>query len=188
MTIKRTLCEICNKLVASANMARHRKGVHSYCQVCKLLVSRKRHHCFQSLDGPALSPLLDDQFLLIYVPVLIRKKMYKKLEADIAVWPLNDIGGKESEQSFLDNVKCNLRKSCLACCVSEFIEVNETDHHSCTDPNRIEFIGALSNSLRTEQPSEDTIINIYQTIFGRHGGPPDFIEPRHENDVDMFNI
>ncbi len=159
-------------------MARHKATVHSYCQICQLLVSRKRHHCFQSLvspqNCPTLSPSQDDQYLLIYIPVLIRKKIYKKLEADVAVWPLNDIGGKRAEQSFLDDVKSNLKKSCLACCVSEFIELDETERHSCTEPNRKEFVEALSTSLCTEQPSEVTILNIYQTIFGRS---PDFIEP-----------
>ena len=184
MTRGKIECEICSQSFARANIASHKTQTHSYCQVCKLLVSRKRHSCFRGLKYPTLSPKQDDQFLLVYIPVLIRRKMYKKLESDIAVWPLNDIGGKQSEQAFLDEVKSNLKKTCLTCCLSEFIDVTNTDQHSCDAPNRPEFVAALSMALGTDHPSEDTINDIYQTIFGHI---PNFIEPQLNN-VDDPNL
>ncbi len=160
----RKVCEVCVKTFSGANVARHKRLMHTYCMECKKLVSRKRHDCFIS-DGVApkivpYPPNDEDQFLLVHVPVLIRKQLYKKLDSDGSVWPLYDLGEKEE---LADKVKKNLTNNCITCTVSEYIDIPD-DRHSCTDPNREEFVKALSQF--TDKISDSLINDVYRAAFG----------------------
>ena len=161
---QKVLCELCVRSISSANISRHKWSLHSYCQVCKLLVSRKRHRCFKSgavpLNSPPTAPKDDDQYLLVYVPVLIRKQLCKKLQADGSVWPLYNIEGNDD---LAEKVKDTLKKDCFTCCVSEFLDVPD-DRHPCTNPNREEFVTALQQC--TEDISDQRITDVYRSIFG----------------------
>ena len=165
------ICEICDRTFSSANISRHKRSVHSYCQSCKLLVSKKRHPCFRSgtipIDCPPTPPKDKDQFVLVYVPVLIQKQLCEKLKADGSVWPQYDV---EVKESLSEKVKAILKKDCLTCSLSEFIDVPD-DRHSCTNPNREEFVSALRQC--TDDLSDQTITNVYESAFGEVGGPPD---------------
>ena len=152
------VCEVCVKSFSSANIARHKRCMHSYCLDCKILVSRKRHHCFKSV-GQA-PPKEEEQYLLAYVPILIHKQLYKKLEVDNSVWPLHDFGKNED---LADKVKTVLKRDCFTCCVSEFMDVPD-DRHSCTDPNRDEFVTALRQC--TDNTTDQIINDVYRAAFG----------------------
>ena len=165
------LCELCAKSFSSANIARHKRCMHSYCVDCKLLVSRKSHHCFKGVRpnpnfAPSVPPNQDDQFLLVHIPVLIRLKLYKQLDADGSVWPVYNI--HENEQ-LADQTKQVLTQNCITCSVSEFIDV-PNDRHSCTNPNYEEFVSALRQC--TDNVSEQVVNDVYRKAFRRDGGPP----------------
>ena len=157
------LCEICNKSFSSANIARHKRHMHCYCLDCSQLVSRKRHHCFKTAGTganiAAYPPNDEDQFLLVHVPVLIRKSLYRKLELDGSAWPLFNV-----DQDLGEKVKKILKEGCLTCDLSEYLDITD-DHHSCKNPTREEFVAALNQC--SENITEDSINNVYRAAFGR---------------------
>ena len=166
------LCEVCAKSFSSANIARHKLCLHSYCVECKLLVSRKRHRCFKGVGlkqnfAPTIPPNQDDQFLLVHIPVLIGLKLYKQLDAYGSVWPVYDIQG---DKRLVDQTKKVLAQNCITCSVSEFIDV-PNDRHSCINPNYEEFVSALRQC--TDNVSEQVVNDVYKKAFGRDGRPPD---------------
>ena len=170
---QKKLCDICDESFSSANIARHKKALHAYCPDCKLLVTRKSHSCFKSArtisNYVPPPPNEDEQFLLIHVPVLIRKPLYKKLESGGSFWPLYDI--EEEGEALAAKVKNDLKEECFTCSVSEFIDVPD-DRHSCTNPNREEVVNALRR-CKDFVPTDKVINDVYQKIFGRAGEPAD---------------
>ncbi len=155
------LCELCAKSFSTANIARHKRCMHSYCRDCRLLVSKKRHRCFLNFS-PIPPPKEEDQYLLVHIPVLIRKQLYDKLDANGSLWPVYNVSRSED---LSEKVKKVLRRECITCCVSEFVDIPE-DRHSCVDPNQEEFVAALRQC--TDDISEQTIYDVYRTTFGGH--------------------
>ena len=161
------LCDICDKQYTTANISRHRRGMHAYCSECKILVSKKRHPCFkpqhQKREFPTLAPKPEEQFVLIHVPLLIRKSLYKKLESDIALWPLDsDSNGKK----LIADIKNNLEKDCVACELCQFFDLPKgVEDHSCRNPSREQFLSALKNS-GGEETDVESVDLIYKTMFG----------------------
>ena len=121
---RKTLCDVCAKTFSNANIARHKRCMHTYCIRCQLLVSRKRHQCFKNEKSKPIpiAPKLDEHFMLIYVPILIQKNMYTSLEPDTFVWPLYNIN---QNQYIADKVKDKLKKDCMTCFFAKHMEVED---------------------------------------------------------------
>lgn len=166
---EKRLCSICQKTVTAANISRHRRCMHIYCPDCKILVSKKRHPCFKKKGGPPgelaqLASKPDDQFLLIHVPVLIKQSLYKKLESDIALWPLYK---NEEEEELYKKVRDNLKKNCPSCDLCQYFDLPEgSEFHSCKEPSREDIVSALKEANENKEPTEESIEKAYNKIFG----------------------
>lgn len=140
MNNKKASCQYCQKMISVSNMSRHRRYMHSFCNVCTERGSLKKHSCFNS-EGSASFPVGNkgsEEGIPVWLPITISKELYNVLSgARLIQW--SDTVNENQDIPRMENWLWNeLKSRCFTCFAPT--EMRRNCVHYCVSVDMVEFL------------------------------------------------